>query len=255
MFRSLALILIAAAPLWAQAFGFDDVAEMARRNAAAPWQAAQVPMPPALAALNYEGAREIRYRRSHAVWGDRPFALEFFHRAWRQTELVEVNVIEGGQVRRLPYESQAWDFGRLALDSSQFNEPGPAGFRVLHPLNQAGQVDELLVFLGASYFRALGQGQRYGLSARGLAIDTVGGGPEEFPRFTAFWIEQPAADGAQLVVHALLDSRRAAGAFQFTGNLTLCSDAVDALIAVIEAKNPGSAFAVAPVNSGNESCG
>ncbi len=46
-------------------------------------------------------------------------------------------------------------------------------------------------FLGASYFRFLGRGQRYGLSARGLAI---GGGPrlnEEFPYFREFWIETP----------------------------------------------------------------
>ena len=45
-----------------------------------------------------------------------------------------------------------------------------------------------MVFLGASYFRALGAGQHYGLSARGLAIDTVGGQGEEFPRFAEFWI-------------------------------------------------------------------
>jgi glucans biosynthesis protein len=247
MFRTVALLLIAAVPLWAQAFGFDEVAEMARRSAASPWQAAPAPMPPALAALDYDGAREIRYRRSHAVWGDRPFALEFFHRAWRQTELVEVNVIEGGQVRRLPYDPQAWDFGRLPLDATQFDEPGPAGFRVLHPLNRPGQADELLVFLGASYFRALGQGQRYGLSARGLAIDTVGGGPEEFPRFTAFWIEQPATDGAQLVVHALLDSRRASGAFQFT--VTPGDQTVMAVRARLYLREPVAMLGLAPLTS------
>eukprot|EP01041_Mallomonas_annulata_P015448 gene15448-32661_t len=44
--------------------------------------------------------------------------------------------------------------------------------------------DEVLVFLGASYFRAVDATGQYGLSARGLAIDTVGGAGEEFPRFT-----------------------------------------------------------------------
>ena len=71
------------------------------------------------------------------------------------------------------------------------------------------------MFLGASYFRALGAGQRYGLSARGLAIDTVGGQGEEFPRFTEFWFVKPAADAKTLTVYALLDSPRATGAYQF----------------------------------------
>ena len=71
------------------------------------------------------------------------------------------------------------------------------------------------MFLGASYFRALGAGQRYGLSARGLAIDTVGGQGEEFPRFTEFWVVKPAADATTLTVYALLDSPRATGAYQF----------------------------------------
>jgi glucans biosynthesis protein len=71
------------------------------------------------------------------------------------------------------------------------------------------------VFLGASYFRALGAGQRYGLSARGLAIDTVGGQGEEFPRFSEFWLVKPATDSKVLTVYALLDSPRASGAYQF----------------------------------------
>jgi glucans biosynthesis protein len=220
MQRFFATVLIAALPLWAAAFGFDDVADIARRSAAAPWQAPVTTMAPALAALNYDGAREIRYRRDHGVWRDRPFELQFFHRAGRQDQAVQIHLVEAGQVRRLPYQPAAWDFGLLtlnpALDPAQFDEPGPAGFRIHSALNRPEVKDELIVFLGASYFRALGQGQRYGLSARGLAIDTVGGGPEEFPRFTAFWIEQPAADASAIVVHALLDSPRAAGAWQFT---------------------------------------
>ncbi len=71
------------------------------------------------------------------------------------------------------------------------------------------------MFLGASYFRALGKGLRYGLSARGLAIDTVGGSGEEFPRFSEFWIVRPTADSKVLTIYALLESPRANGAYQF----------------------------------------
>ena len=45
--------------------------------------------------------------------------------------------------------------------------------------------------LGASYFRVVGKGQVYGLSARGPAIDTALPSGEEFPRFREFWVERP----------------------------------------------------------------
>ena len=72
-----------------------------------------------------------------------------------------------------------------------------------------------MVFTGATYFRALGVGQRYGLSARGLAVDTVGGGKEGFPRFTDFWLEKPTGEAKQLTVYALMDSERMTGAYRF----------------------------------------
>jgi glucans biosynthesis protein len=213
-----ALILVA--PLYAAAFGFEDVAAIAQRQAAAPWQAPATAMPPALAALDYDAARDIRFRPDHAVWRGGPFELQFFHRAAVQRDSVAVHLVADGQVERLGYDPAAWDFGRLpttrGLTPQQLDEPGPAGFRIHHALNSPAYQDELLVFLGASYFRALGRGQRYGLSARALAIDTVGAAAEEFPRFTDFWIHKPAAGSQTIVVQALLDSPRASGAWQFT---------------------------------------
>ena len=73
----------------------------------------------------------------------------------------------------------------------------------------------MVSFLGASYFRFLGRGQRYGLSARGLAI---GAGPrlnEEFPFFREFWIETPDPTAEHIVINALLDGESATGAFRF----------------------------------------
>jgi len=72
------------------------------------------------------------------------------------------------------------------------------------------------VFLGASYFRAVAKDEIYGLSARGLAIDTGEAKGEEFPLFRAFWIERPAQAATSIVVHALLDSKSAAGSYRFT---------------------------------------
>lgn len=201
-------------------FGFDAVAERARALAAAPYRPASAPLPPALAALDYDGRRELRHRPDRAHWRDQglPFDLMFFHRAGAQADAVRLHTVEGGRVQPLGYDAADWDFGRLGLDGSGFGDLGHAGFRIHHELNRPGVRDELVVFLGASYFRALGRGQVYGLSARGLAIDTVGAPPgrgEEFPRFTDFWIEQPAPGARQVVVYALLDSPRATGAYRF----------------------------------------
>ncbi len=97
-------------------------------------------------------------------------------------------------MRHLRYDASNFDFGNNKLSARKWGDLGFAGFRAHYALNAQAYKDELIVFLGASYFRALGAGQIYGLSARGLAIDTVGGQQEEFPRFAEFWIERPAAD-------------------------------------------------------------
>jgi glucans biosynthesis protein len=204
----------------AQAFGFDDVAEIARRQAAQPFQAPDERLPAALSSLDYDALRDIRYRPERSIWRAEglPFELQFFHLGGGNRTPVALHEIHQGQARPLRYDASAWDYGQQKLDASSFGELGYAGFRVHHALNNPAYKDELVVFLGASYFRALGRGQQYGLSARGLGIDTVGapaGASEEFPRFKAFWIERPAADATTLTIHALLDSSRATGAYRF----------------------------------------
>ena len=117
--------------------------------------------------------------------------------------------------------------GRFAFDKNRFSYPddqmreripddlGYAGFKLLHELNHPGKMDEVLSFLGASYFRGLGADQHYGLSARGLAIDTGSNDGEEFPAFTDFWLVEPAAGDDTMTVFALLDSPSVAGAYRF----------------------------------------
>ena len=220
-----ALASLALLSLWggpAQAFGHGDVQRLARDAAAVAWTEAPDTRPAALRTLSYDAYRDIRYRPERAVWRDQglPFELQFFHLGRGFVHPVQVHELHQGRVRRFDYQPEAWDFGANRLDrgfdTRDFASLGHAGFRVHHALNKPGVKDELVVFLGASYFRALGRGQHYGLSARALAIDTVGGaGPEEFPRFTRFWIERPAADARALTVHALLESPRLTGAVRF----------------------------------------
>ena len=212
------LLLVALHSHPAEAFGFDDVAAQAQRLAQRPYRGPTRKAPAELQALNYDQYRDVRFRPDHALWRPEklPYEVMFFHLGGEfQTVPVRINEITPRGARHIPYASADFDYGKNKLSPQSWGDVGFAGFRVHYPLNEGAYKDELLVFQGASYFRALGKGQRYGLSARGLAIDTVGGQAEEFPRFTEFWLEKPAAGAEPLTFYALLDSPRASGAYQF----------------------------------------
>ncbi len=225
--RAVLLATLAVALLWAAApvraavpaFGFNDVVQRARTLALAAYQSPDDSVSSALSGLGYDAYREIRFKPDQALWrGEKlPFELMFFHPGGHYGAPVQMNEVSQGEVRPLRYDPAQFDFGRNrgAFDASALRGGGFAGFRVHYPVNRPAYKDEVLVFLGASYFRAIGQGQTYGLSARGLAIDTVAPGGEEFPRFVEFWVEKPAARASSLRIHALMDSRRATGAFLF----------------------------------------
>lgn len=214
----LAALLVAALQVGpVHAFGFEDVVRQAESAARAPYKSFDRPPPAELQALSYDQYRDIRFRPERALWRAEklPFELMFFHLGKFQTQPVRINEVTAGGVRHLRYDAAAFDFGNNKLSPAKWGDLGFAGFRAHYALNAKTHKDELVVFLGASYFRALGAGQIYGLSARGLAIDTVGGQQEEFPRFSEFWIERPAADARVLTLYALLESPRSNGAYQF----------------------------------------
>ncbi len=202
----------------AAAFGFDDVAALARQEALGTYRSPE-PNSAALKALKYDAYRDIRYRTDRAAWRAEalPFELMFFHPGGpSNAQPVKLHDITPAGVREIGFDPKDYDYGKHTVAPATWGAAGHAGFRVHTALNNPAYKDELIVFLGASYFRALGRGQQYGLSARGLAIDTGGVRPEEFPVFKAFWFERPAPDAKALTLYAQLDSPRATGAYQFT---------------------------------------
>ncbi|TAK83951.1 MAG: glucans biosynthesis protein [Aquabacterium sp.] len=204
----------------ADTIDFEAVAAQAQALAARPHDphTPQAPVPAELAALNYDQTRDIRFKPARALWrADKlPFELMFFHLGGHHQAPVHVSeLLPGGRPRELAYDAADFDYGRNRLDPKAWGDIGHAGWRVHYAINRPGYKDEVAVFQGASYFRGIGRDQHYGLSARGLAIDTVGAGAEEFPRFTRFWIERPAKNAEALVVLALLESPRATGAWRF----------------------------------------
>ena len=200
------------------AFGFalEDVAKVAEQLAGQPWKKPAPNLPKELESLNYDQYRDIRYRPDNAVWrgAKLPFELTFFHQGFHYDQPVRINEV-GEQVSEVKFDPALFDYGNNKLDVAKMGGLGYAGFRVHYPINNGKVKDEVLSFVGASYFRALGKDQGYGLSARGLAVDTGLPTGEEFPRFVEFWIERPAATAKELVIYGLLDSRRMTGAYRF----------------------------------------
>ena len=216
--RSLLVLLFAlAATSAAFAFGFEDVAKRARALAEQPYKPPAIRMPNEIRDLDYDQYRDIRFRPEKAIWRPEklPFELMLFLQGRAVSEPVAINLVEPSGERPLAFDPALFDFGKNKIDPDKLRDLDFNGFRVHFPLNKPSYKDEVLVFQGASYFRAVGKGQGYGLSARGLAVDTAASTGEEFPRFVEFWIERPRSNATSLVIHALLDSKRVAGAYRF----------------------------------------
>jgi len=199
------------------AFDPMQVRQLARDLAQKPYKAPDTSLPPQLKDLSYDQYRKIRFIPDRALWrSDKlPFQLQFFHRGFYFTNRVDVYEVDNGQARHIPYSSSMFSFeGVTPPDPNQ--DIGFAGFRIHAPMNRPDYYDEVAVFLGASYFRAIAKNEGYGLSARGLAINTGNPKGEEFPLFKTFWVERPAPNTGSLAVHALLDSPSASGAYLFT---------------------------------------
>jgi glucans biosynthesis protein len=247
---ALAAAMLLAPAARAQGFGFDDVDRLARALAAKPYNRVTTPLPKALKDLTYDQMRDIRFAPARSLWRAEglPFELQFFHLGGAYLDHpVKIAEIVGGQAREIAFDPSLFDYGKTGMDPAQMRRLGFAGFRVHAALNSPRYKDELVVFLGASYFRALGQGQRYGASARGLAIDTAERGGEEFPRFEQFWIVRPARGARELVIYALLDSRRVAGAYRFV--VRPGADTVTEVTARLHARDSGGKFGIAPLTS------
>jgi glucans biosynthesis protein len=198
-------------------FRFEDVIRRARDLAASPWDAAVPPLPEPLNNLEYDAWRSIRFRpeRSFLAQGGGLFRLQLFHLGFLYRRPVVVNVIRDGVPTPIPYQPQLFDYGQTKIERPLPVNLGFAGFRIHYALNDPRVLDELIAFLGSSYFRFLGRDQRYGLSARGLSVGVGGKEPEEFPVFREFWVELPPPGVERITVYGLLDGAAVTGAYRF----------------------------------------
>ncbi|WVV29163.1 glucan biosynthesis protein G [Pseudomonas sp. LH21] len=217
MLAGVALVgLLSAGQLWA--FNLDDVAAKAKDLAGQKFEAPKSNLPPVFRDMKYADYQKIRFLQEKAEWAKdkTPFKLSFYHQGMHFDTPVTINEITANKVKEIKYDPSRFEFGDVPHDAEATKNLGYAGFRVLYPINKADKQDEIMTLLGASYFRVVGKGHRYGLSARGLAIDTALPSGEEFPRFREFWIEKPKPNDKHLVIYALLDSPRSTGAYKLT---------------------------------------
>ncbi|SFF65675.1 glucans biosynthesis protein [Fontimonas thermophila] len=210
------LVLLVGTPAQA-AFDFEDVVRMAQKLAERPYEAPSSKLPSVLANLTYDQYRDIRFRPEKAIWRNTrlPFEIQFLHPGMYYNRTVRVNLISADGVKPIGFDPSWFDYGHTGIDPASMKNLGFAGFRIHYPINRPDYKDEVLVFHGATYFRALGRNQRYGLSARALAVDTAELSGEEFPQFTEFWIEWPRPEDHVLTIYALMDSPRLTGAYAF----------------------------------------
>jgi glucans biosynthesis protein len=201
-----------------QGFSFDHLTEEARALAARAYEPTPPLMPDFARRLTYDAYRLIQFRPDRAVELDDAggYQVQAFHLGWLYNEPVRLHEVSGGDVQPIMFSTQDFEYRNAALDTARSEEalPGVAGFRINYPLNRPEHLDELVSFLGASYFRALGRDNVYGASARGAVVNSWREGDEEFPRFSAFYLERAEA-GAPLVINAMLDGPSLAGAYRF----------------------------------------
>lgn len=210
-------------------FSFRQLVSEAQKLAASPYKPAPIPDRKVLEQLDYAAWGKIHFRTRDALFADGPgqYPATFFHLGRDFQRPVRMYVVDSPRsphatAREILYRKSYFEIPPGSPAEQMKPDAGFAGFRFQE--SRLGDQKKLswrkndwVAFLGASYFRAIGALYQYGMSARGIAINTaVNGTPEEFPDFTKFFLEPQPRDNNTVVVHALLDGPSITGAYRFT---------------------------------------
>ncbi|WP_411352644.1 glucan biosynthesis protein [Leisingera aquaemixtae] len=197
----------------------------------------------------YDDYKARWFRSSDALWSGtgRSYNVDFFLPGLYFPRPVQINTVTAGQAQPVPFDLTLFDKTDKAPDLTTDGHLGYSGLRLRTVLDNPAQKNEFCVFQGASYFRAIGIGNTYGLSARGLALKTADPEGEEFPEFIEFWLEAPAPGQRSMVVHALMDSPSVTGAYRFV--ITPGSSTVMDVEATLFAREELNHAGLAPLTS------
>jgi glucans biosynthesis protein len=231
-------------------FTFDDLKPVARRKAMEPYVPPSVSATDLLNRIDYDAWGKIAFNTDYALFQDSRFPVTFFHLGRFFQKPVEIYAVANGRARKVIYDQSYFN---MPADSPAKQLPsgaGFAGFRIQEPRDGAldWRKNDWVAFLGASYFRAIGELYQYGLSARAVALDTaVGDKAEEFPDFTKIFIETPSVSGASVTVYALLEGPSIVGACRFA--MTRSPGVIMDIDQALFLRQPVSRFGLAPLTS------
>ena len=160
----------------APGFDLDSVRAIARSLSQEAYRSPEKSVPEYLLKLDYDSHRDIRFKPARSIWRDKglPFQIQLFHLGLYFNRPVAINFVEKGVARPFPFDPSLFDYGR-----NHFPEPLPptlgyAGLRVHNRINRKDYFDEVIVFARRQLLPRRRQAtQIYGLSARGIAIDTA----------------------------------------------------------------------------------
>ena len=227
-----------------QPFSFERLKLQAQELSRRAYEPPPSPPPALVHAIDYDAFGKIVYRPQATLWGDEAgdHGVRFFPIGRPAGTPVTVHVVSGGEARAITYSTSLFDMPADSPARKLGDAAGFAGFKVLN----ADHRTDWIAYLGASYFRSADPFNQYGLSARGLAIDTAAAGPEEFPFFTAFWLERDAS--GDLVVYALLDGPSVAGAYRI-GHRRSSAGLVQEVESELHFRRAVSRLGIAPLTS------
>ncbi len=202
----------------AKPFSFAALKAQAKEMSRAAYTPPPTPAPEVMDQLTYEEWGKIRFKTDYAVYatGPQQSPVTFFHLGKFFRKGIEFSIVDGDKAREIIYDQSYFDMPADSPARKLAQGVGFAGFKIQEPKD--GPLDwrtnDWVAFLGASYFRAIGELRQYGLSARGIALDTwQSGREEEFPDFTKFWIGPE--QGRNVTLHALLEGPGIVGAYRF----------------------------------------
>ena len=204
----------------AEPFSYEALKARAAALAKADYVPPPMPDPEVLKTMDYDTARNLAFKRDLALFGRRkgPYPITFLPVGQIFLKTVRMHVVEGAKAREILFRHYYFTHGKTDPLGKLPNEPSPlAGLEIMQAADKPKLRDHegWARFIGASYFRAVGESDQFGLSARGLAQNTGIANPEEFPDFTHFWIQGGAGDHDPVTLYALLDGPSVAGAYRF----------------------------------------
>jgi len=215
-------------------FSFESLQAQAEELAKGPFEKPVVPSPEALAEITYDKYQRIRYRADKSLRLDPGghYPVQLFHLGKYATEPVHIHIVDGVQAREVIYSRELFEIPEGHPARKLTAGAGFAGFRIM--------ADDLkndwFAAMGASYFRTSGPFDQYGLSARGIAIDTAMPKPEEFPRFSHYWLRGPIEPDGPVTIYGLLEGPSLAGAYQIQTRRLTDAKGIHRIVMEIEAE-------------------